>query len=63
MATCVRTAGTYYEGVKDVGAMVIALGGMESVQRVATLREYEATTLLSRRRTRSTWPRSPSSTT
>ena len=35
-----------YEGVKEVGAMVIALGGMESVQRLATLREYEATTLL-----------------
>jgi phenylacetate-CoA ligase len=35
-----------YEGVKDVGAMAIALGGMESVQRLATLREYEATTLL-----------------
>jgi phenylacetate-CoA ligase len=35
-----------YEGAQHVGAMVIALGGMESLQRLATLRQYEATTLL-----------------
>jgi phenylacetate-CoA ligase len=35
-----------YEGAQDVGAMVIALGGMDSLHRLATLREYEATTLL-----------------
>jgi phenylacetate-CoA ligase len=35
-----------YEGAQDVGAMVIALGGMDSQQRLATLSEYEATTLL-----------------
>jgi phenylacetate-coenzyme A ligase PaaK-like adenylate-forming protein len=35
-----------YEGGQDIGAMVIALGGMDSMQRLATLRQYEATALL-----------------
>jgi phenylacetate-CoA ligase len=35
-----------YEGAQDVGAMVIALGGMDSLQRLQTIREYGATTLL-----------------
>src|SRR3954454_19641101 len=35
-----------YEGAQDVGAMVIALGGMDSVQRLQTIRDYGATTLL-----------------
>jgi phenylacetate-CoA ligase len=35
-----------YEGAQEAGAMVIALGGMDSLQRLTTLREYEATTLL-----------------
>lgn len=29
-----------YAGVQDVGAMVIPLGGMDSVQRLHTMREY-----------------------
>ena len=35
-----------YEGAQDVGAMVIAMGGMDSLQRLQTMREYGATTLL-----------------
>jgi phenylacetate-CoA ligase len=35
-----------YEGAQDVGAMVIALGGMDSLQRLRTMRDYRATTLL-----------------
>jgi len=35
-----------YEGAQDVGAMVIALGGMDSPQRLTTIRDYGATTLL-----------------
>jgi phenylacetate-CoA ligase len=35
-----------YEGAQDVGAMVIALGGMDSLQRLVTMRDYGATTLL-----------------
>jgi phenylacetate-CoA ligase len=35
-----------YEGAQDVGAMVIALGGMDSLQRLQTIRDYGATTLL-----------------
>ena len=35
-----------YEGAQDVGAMVIALGGMDSLQRLRTIRDYGATTVL-----------------
>jgi phenylacetate-CoA ligase len=35
-----------YEGAQDVGAMVIAIGGMDSLQRLVTMRDYGATTLL-----------------
>jgi phenylacetate-CoA ligase len=35
-----------YEGAQEVGAMVIALGGMDSPQRLVTMRDYGATTLL-----------------
>ena len=35
-----------YEGAGEVGAMVVALGGMDSVQRLETIREYGATTLV-----------------
>jgi phenylacetate-CoA ligase len=35
-----------YEGAQDVGAMVIALGGMDSLQRLQTIRDYGATALL-----------------
>jgi phenylacetate-CoA ligase len=35
-----------YEGAQDVGAMVIAMGGMDSLQRLQTMRDYGATTLL-----------------
>jgi phenylacetate-CoA ligase len=35
-----------YEGASEVGAMVVALGGMDSVQRLDTIREYRATTLV-----------------
>jgi phenylacetate-CoA ligase len=35
-----------YEGVQDAGAIVIALGGMSSVQRLHTIRDYEASALL-----------------
>ncbi|MEY2532520.1 MAG: phenylacetate-CoA ligase [bacterium] len=35
-----------YEGVQETGAMVLALGGMDSIQRLATMRDYGATTLL-----------------
>jgi phenylacetate-CoA ligase len=35
-----------YEGAQDVGAMVIAMGGMDSLQRLLTMRDYGATTLL-----------------
>jgi phenylacetate-CoA ligase len=35
-----------YEGVQEVGALAIPMGGMDSVQRLQTIREYEATTLL-----------------
>jgi phenylacetate-CoA ligase len=35
-----------YEGTGAVGALAIALGGMDSVQRLQTMREYGATTLL-----------------
>jgi phenylacetate-CoA ligase len=35
-----------YEGVQDVGALALALGGMNSVQRLRTIAEYEATVLL-----------------
>jgi phenylacetate-CoA ligase len=34
-----------YAGVSAVGAMVIPLGGMDSVQRLQTVRDYEATAL------------------
>jgi phenylacetate-CoA ligase len=34
-----------YAGVGAVGAMVIPLGGMDSVQRLQTMREYEATAI------------------
>jgi phenylacetate-CoA ligase len=34
-----------YAGVRAVGAMVIPLGGMDSVQRLHTLRDYAATAL------------------
>jgi phenylacetate-CoA ligase len=35
-----------YEGAGAVGAMAVALGGMDSVQRLDTIREYRASTLL-----------------
>ena len=35
-----------YEGALEAGAMVIPLGGMDSVQRLETMREYGATALL-----------------
>ena len=35
-----------YEGVQEVGAMTIPLGGMDSVQRLQTMATYGATTLL-----------------
>jgi phenylacetate-CoA ligase len=35
-----------HEGSRAVGALAFALGGMESVQRLETIREYSATTLL-----------------
>lgn len=35
-----------YEGVQELGALALALGGMESVQRLETMRDYEATALL-----------------
>lgn len=35
-----------YEGVQEVGAMSIALGGMDSIQRLQTMAQYEATALL-----------------
>ena len=35
-----------YEGVRERGALVIPLGGMDSVQRLMTIRDYGATTLL-----------------
>ena len=35
-----------YEGVLERGARVIALGGMDSVQRLLAIRDYAATTLL-----------------
>jgi len=35
-----------YEGAQDAGALVIPLGGMDSVQRLETMREYGATALL-----------------
>jgi phenylacetate-CoA ligase len=35
-----------YEGAQEVGALVIALGGMDSLQRLVTMRDYGATTLL-----------------
>jgi phenylacetate-CoA ligase len=35
-----------YEGAEAVGALVIPLGGMDSVQRLETMREYGATVLL-----------------
>jgi phenylacetate-CoA ligase len=35
-----------YEGAQAVGALVIPLGGMDSVQRLETMREYGATALL-----------------
>jgi phenylacetate-CoA ligase len=34
-----------YAGVSAVGAMVIPLGGMDSVQRLQTMRDYDATAL------------------
>ena len=34
-----------YEGASEVGAMAVALGGMDSVQRLDTIREYSATVL------------------
>jgi phenylacetate-CoA ligase len=34
-----------YAGVRAVGAMVVPLGGMDSVQRLETMREYRATAL------------------
>lgn len=35
-----------YEGVQATGALAIALGGMESLQRLETMGEYEATALI-----------------
>jgi phenylacetate-CoA ligase len=35
-----------YEGAQEAGALVIPLGGMDSVQRLETMREYGATALL-----------------
>jgi phenylacetate-CoA ligase len=35
-----------YEGVQEIGAMVVPMGGMESMQRLETIREYAATALL-----------------
>jgi phenylacetate-CoA ligase len=35
-----------YEGAQEAGALVIPLGGMESVQRLETMREYGASALL-----------------
>jgi phenylacetate-CoA ligase len=35
-----------YEGAQESGALVIPLGGMDSVQRLETMREYGATALL-----------------
>ena len=35
-----------YEGVQELGAMSIALGGMESLQRLQTMRSYQANVLL-----------------
>lgn len=35
-----------YAGVLDVGAMAIPMGGMESVQRLHTIADYQATALL-----------------
>lgn len=35
-----------YEGVQQAGALGIALGGMESIQRLATMRDYEATAII-----------------
>jgi phenylacetate-CoA ligase len=35
-----------YEGAQEVGAMVIPMGGMDSIPRLETIREYRATTLL-----------------
>ena len=35
-----------YEGVLERGALVVPLGGMDSVQRLMTIREYEASTLV-----------------
>jgi phenylacetate-CoA ligase len=35
-----------YEGAAAVGATAVALGGMDSLQRLETIREYAATTLL-----------------
>src|SRR5262249_18728836 len=37
---------TAYEGAVASGALVIPLGGMDSVQRLLTIREYEATALV-----------------
>jgi phenylacetate-CoA ligase len=37
---------TAYEGAVATGALVIPLGGMDSVQRLMTIREYEATALV-----------------
>jgi phenylacetate-CoA ligase len=34
-----------YAGVQEVGAMVMPLGGMDSVQRLHTMREYQGTAL------------------
>ena len=35
-----------YEGAGAVGANCVALGGMDSVQRLETIREYSATALI-----------------
>jgi phenylacetate-CoA ligase len=35
-----------YEGIQEVGAMSIAMGGMDSVQRLQTMTQYGATALL-----------------
>jgi phenylacetate-CoA ligase len=35
-----------YEGTQEIGALVLPLGGMDSVQRLETIAEYEATTLI-----------------
>jgi phenylacetate-CoA ligase len=35
-----------YEGTQELGALVLPLGGMDSVQRLETIAEYEATTLI-----------------